>query len=210
MAIAAWAVPGYDYTTFSKAYSYYVKEYEFGYNGINFCSSPFRLVSLLLSDFSWNRQHAILQTLLKYVFIALGSIVSVWSLWLGSTQRVKPSKSLFIFLLGNIISTPVFADYHLLVFFAPIILCLMEDQASPLSDLGGPDFTRLELVTAGILMSPKSFPLTTISGAPVTSQIILNPVLIFLYLSLFLYFSGRARTIIFRQNRLPNSRRINS
>ena len=197
MLAASWLVPGYNYATFYRAYSYYVKHYEFGLDGINYCSSPFRLVSLAFSDFSSQGSQIMLQSFLKSVFIALGTGISGWSLWLGATQRVRPSKSLLIFLLGNVISTPVFADYHLLVFFGPIILSLLEKQVNLLTAFNGPGYTGLELVFTGLLLSPKSLPIVNIAGSPAPIQLLLNPILIFLYLFLFLYFSRFERQIAF-------------
>ncbi|MCX6973189.1 MAG: hypothetical protein NTZ94_02620 [Verrucomicrobia bacterium] len=177
MLAASWLVPGYNYVTFYRSYLFYVKEYEFGLAGIDYCSSPFRLVSLAFSDFSHQESQIMLQSFLKSAFIGLGAAISGWGLWLGAIQRVRPSKSLLIFLLGNVVLTPVFADYHLLVFFCPVILSFLEKQVNSLAAFNEPGFTGLELVFTGLFLSPKSLPIVSISGTPVTIQLLLNPVL---------------------------------
>jgi hypothetical protein len=191
--IAAWLVPGYSLETFSKAYSFYAKSYEFGPSGINYCSSPFRLIAYLLTEFLGVTSFRLLQAV-KTLSILLGLLLTFFGFWVGYTKVVTPSKSLFLILLGNIIFTPVFADYHLLIFFVPFMLSFLEKPVLPLKDFGQPGFSGLELLTTAILMTPKSLPLLPVAGAPpVTIQLLLNPLVIFLYLSLFfvLFFMSR-------------------
>ena len=189
MLTASWIVPGYSHETFRRAYSYYVQAYEFGSAGINFCSSPFRLIAYVMQE-QYQLDSSTFLNLLKMSMIVAGALVTAWGFWLGYTKNARPSKSLFIALLGSVISTPIFTDYHLLIFFAPILLSCLEMPVIPLTDISTKGFTALELITTGLLLSPKSIPILSLNHHPVTVQLLLNPFIILLYFSIYLKYSS--------------------
>jgi hypothetical protein len=191
--VAAWLIPGYTLETFSKAYLFYVKNYEFGPSGINYCSSPFRLIAYILSEFFGMTSFRLLQAV-KTMAMLFGLLVTFFGFWAGCTKLVTPSKSLFLILLGNIIVTPIFADYHLLILFAPFMLSCLEKPVLQFKDFGHPGFSGLELLTTALLLTPKSLPLLPLAGVPsVTIQLLLNPLVILVYLTLFIVFFLKRR-----------------
>lgn len=119
--------PEYTFTKFIDGLMFYNKHYVLGTSGLSFSTSLFGLIKLLLIFFSVE----ILLTdfnLEKINYLITFSLIIVILITCYQFINKKINNLIFITLLITSVSlaTPVFADYHLLIFFIPIMMVINE------------------------------------------------------------------------------------
>jgi hypothetical protein len=183
-----WIYPDYTISAFRKGLEIYNRRYMLGPGGDQFNSSLLALVKGLRAaslalvngypmDFMLNFQErisgAIIGTNVTLVFGALAIIVALvafWGLWRSSCRRLIAP---FVLTALYCLLTPVFADYHLLVFLAPLLLLSFHVE-----DWTGHYRAVSAIALASIfVLSPKNY---TFLNNGCSLQTILNPLILYL------------------------------
>lgn len=185
--------PDYTLGTFLKGVSIYGKIYVAGGAGLRMGSSLYGLVRSLNHGLrlgiSFAAESKVFYAAAVVLLVAAGS--AVWQDWIrpmsgaahesttneraersGGMERSEhaPAAIMAFFLVSfYCILSPVFADYHLLVFIAPLFLTMLE--ADPWKD--GSRLLTLVAVGSLVMLSPKNYPLQHASV-----QVIVNPLIL--------------------------------
>jgi hypothetical protein len=179
------ALPGYSIGTFlaaQKSVDMYVLE-----SGGMYSSSPLGLLVVLLRRFHPDEALSLV-ALPRKLFFYLGVLFSMLSWYACSRRILSASRSLNLCLSANVILNPVFATYHLLVFFAPLLLALVKHSNASVSGLLQTkpnsadsvskklesltcEYSRIDLLYLALLIAPK----------PATFGVIFNSLLVLVY-----------------------------
>jgi len=151
-----WVYPEYTFAAFRKGYSIYHRLYVLGGWGDAFNSSLFaasKTVAILIIKMTGWRIFTVNGVLLFSG--AMGGMLIVATLAVFLLRRVNGSSASFLIAAVYALTTPVFGDYHLLVFVVPIIMVYLE-----LAETGSDPISRSALVisiASVLLLLPKNF-----------------------------------------------------
>ena len=163
-----WLYPDYTIAAFQKGLAIYNRLYMMGPLGDRFNSSLFAFVKNLNAS----SVRLMSGTAVTLVFDALAIIVvlvAFWGLWCCSSRRLITP---FVLTSLYCLLTPVFADYHLLVFLAPLLLLSFHEK-----DWAGHYRAVATIALASIfVLSPKNY--IFLNGCSL--QTILNPLILYL------------------------------
>ena len=174
---AHWLYPDYTISAFRQGLRIYNRLYMIGSLGVRFNSSLFAFVKNLnaasLRLLRGTTVTQVLDTLWTIiVFVALAIIivlVALWGLWRSSCRRLIAP---FVLTSLYCLLTPVFGDYHLLVFLAPLLLLSFHAK-----DWAGHYRSVSAIALASIfVLSPKNY----IFLLGFSLQTILNPLILYL------------------------------
>ncbi len=117
----------------------------------------------------YNSSLSMLMAFFFGVHPGLQSLVSVMSIFIGTAavlwimkNKGKLSTVTMVLCVITMVSTDVFADYHLLIFFAPMLVAVREFDSLKLSDIQNRflpirDDLAVLLVSCVIIMAPKNY-----------------------------------------------------
>jgi hypothetical protein len=164
------ALPGYSIGTFvlasQKSIDMYVLE-----SGGMYSSSPLGLVVGMLRRFDPDEALSLV-ALPRKIFFYLGVLFSLLSWYACSKRILSASQSLNLCLSANVILNPVFATYHLSVFFSPLLMALVMHSNAGASDslqrntnavdcvpkkpeCFASEYSRIDLLYLAFLIAPK-------------------------------------------------------
>lgn len=163
LVLAHGLYPDYDLTSFLKGLAIYHQEHVLGDGGDAFNSSPFILIKKGLGY--------------HYLAELFGTIFSIAitlsAAYLSLKKLLDPIGLLFVLSIAYLCGSPVFGDYHLMIFFIPIIsmAVYLQDRQSKLS-LSVQD--RRILMACLFLLASKNY---WFSGSGLSWLVLFNPLL---------------------------------
>lgn len=187
LAIANRVYPVYTLDLFTKGYSFYQKAYEYGKQGADYSSSllqPLKLLVIGLNQTLPDSMNSTLLPVISRLCLVLGILVSIYSYRCLLRRGTNIARSLFVCIVGMILATPVFTDYHLTILIAPILLaaCFERSDLNEVSrKMVGSEgsLPLIDSIALILLLTPKSFPLFPLG---ITAQTFFNPMIIAGYL----------------------------
>ena len=181
--VAQWIYPDYTIGSFLQGLGIYYHGYVLGNSGLNYGSSGFGLVKVILAALEANfiglESVNILISLWAMVILLLAVFLFLWN---------RLSGFVFAFLICSIyvLSGSTFSDYHLIVFWGTVMVY------GTYSDTGKVILTPLDLIVLCVsvfLLVPKHY--IFLNG--LSAQVIINPyVLVIAVLSIFILVLGKA------------------
>jgi hypothetical protein len=174
--------PAYTITSFSHGLAIYYQDYVVHEAGLAGGSSLFGVLKLAIGYRSG----------LDLVAAIPSGIIMAAALLLGFTRQLSPATFVFLTASAYCLGSSVIADYHLIIFAAPIAAraIIVDGMTPPVSD-------RISLVGSLLLLIPKNYAFAN----QVSLQILLNPVILVITCSLILAINLKALT---RAVRTPN------
>lgn len=167
--LAHYLYPGYDARSFFNGYKYYASEYEYGSAGLAFGSSLLGVQKIGLSlipgsDLFWAVSSA------RLMNIALASLATI-QLIINANRRIVPLESgLIVAITLCMLGTPVFADYHLLVFIGAILYVICRSRLTHALNV-----TRVDLAFLAITIVPFAYYLKPASA--IGLGVVVRPIL---------------------------------
>lgn len=161
---ANWLYPDYDFINFLRAIKVYHKLYLLGDWGLIFGSSLYgglRFFELLVGNNIWQGHISFLVFLFFSISVVLLMLVVI-------KNRISYEEYVFSLLCVYALFSGTFADYHLLAFFAFVILYLNSDCVSKL---------WLQSAVVVLILSAKNY---IFVYDEISWQVLLNPVLLFI------------------------------
>ena len=152
--------PDYGLTSFLKGLAIYHQEHVVGDGGDAFNSAPFILIKK-----AFGYQH--IDELVGVVF----SITIIFSsIYLLFKKSLNPMRLLFILTIAYLCGSPVFGDYHLLIFFIPIIALALSFLVKQSAQ--SPQCDEWILLTCLFLLASKNY---WFSGGGISWLVLFNP-----------------------------------
>jgi hypothetical protein len=142
--------PEYTFTNFTRGLGLYHHAYVAGSLGNPNNSSLFILIKLLLG---YHRPEELLG-------VAIPGIIIFYAFWLFIKNKLNSIEYIFIICSCYMLSSTVFADYHLLVFLAPILILSIRDSNQALLPFTKNNIYQsasLIFITCCFLISPKNY-----------------------------------------------------
>jgi hypothetical protein len=186
LVIGHWIYPEYTLATFLGSLRSYHRIYVLRSAGDAFNSSLFGLLKTLNYICRVHLGLAVPVSTLTTFSSAVALVLGACTLFAMAIRRLPASTTSFLLLSLLSLSTPVFADYHLLQFIVPIVLVYFELGRSEQANL-----TRSQFVisaTCAFLFAPKNLLYSGIS-----IQRILNPAVVLASTTYVLFLIWRAR-----------------
>ena len=159
-------LPDYTPENWLKAVSIYHDIYVVHNAGLAYGSSLF---GPLKSLFGYGKFIEIVPLVLACLIIIFGTIQF-------HTNKISKSSYIFILCASYVYGSAVFADYHLLILFTPLICLYMESGISPLNTHRPIFFSDLNIifVSSVLLLSPKCY----MYKGNISDQVLLNPLIL--------------------------------
>ena len=166
--------PDYNVSNFLSALKIYYQKYAIGNNGLAFGSSILGLEKIL-----FNFRYISFFEIFNFF---TGAILTIIAVYLLHVNRI--SNAAYFFLLSAIYAlfSGVFADYHLLIFFAPIILLYNSPPVKLESIKLNPYQDQIIFLASLLLLIPKNY--FYFHGYSV--QVLLNPIILCVSMALLI------------------------
>jgi hypothetical protein len=160
--------PDYTISNFLLGLKTYHTMYVIGNGGLGFGSSLFGPIKLVFGASSVSEVSSM-------IFAGLFIISAIW---LKTTNRITRSTFIFIICASYVLGTPVFADYHLGIFFAPLIYLYLESGKGGYIEIKHSSRVEYLVVyfTSIFMLIPKNYFYVKFTSA----QVILNPIILLL------------------------------
>ncbi|MDH6154049.1 hypothetical protein M2124_000305 [Polynucleobacter sphagniphilus] len=157
--------PDYTFSNFISALKIYRRDYLIGNWGLGYGSSLFGALKFI---FGW---HSLLE-IIAYIISCLGII---FLFYIDSKKKLESYTHAYIVLSIYILSSSVIADYHLAVFFSPILLMLINktDEVSGVIEW-------IIIVGSALILGPKNY----FFISEVSYQVLLNPLILLISMAL--------------------------
>jgi hypothetical protein len=206
-ALAKLLYPVYEPKVFLAAYSYYSKLFEFGFfgslNGSSLLQPLFlmaKYLELKLPSFYFPQ----LLLLIRVSTLTFGLAICGFSYYYAYGKNASLPRAILLNVIGLMMATPVFADYHLMVLIVPVLIAICLESRDKQLD-GRVSFhsnyaiARSDALVLILLLAPKPFvipySLNTASGlmqANFTVGTFVNPAVAMFYL-VYLVIAFRAK-----------------
>lgn len=169
-SIDRWIYPAYSLRAFREGYKTYHQFYVIGSSDYAFNSSIFGAIKLFAKLFAkWFGGQGIPENVVQAFSSALGLAILVSTVLVLFSRKISGSVATFLMASAYALVTPVFADYHLLVFVIPIAMVFLE-----LQEKGSDRIPRSVLIVSMVsmvMLIPKS-----VSTYPL--EVVLNPAIL--------------------------------
>lgn len=176
--------PDYTLTAFFAGLKIYHAMYVFGNGGLAYGSSLFGPLKVVFGATSATEISALFLTIL----------LLVPAVWLRIVNKLSNSSFIFIICSCYVLGASVFADYHLVVFLAPLIVCYLEGKEKPAIDLQLSAKAEYALIYLGsvFMLTPKNY----IFYRSISAQVVLNPIALLLVTTAILFYFGYCNKIV--------------
>jgi hypothetical protein len=145
--------PSYTLSNFVSGLETYKMMFIIGDWGFGYSISIYTLAKLAAKLFNISFES---ELMLKYIYGAC-LLMFGYTMRLFCTLKIQESGLVFILATISMLATPVFADYHLLIFVLPAMLALEEDETQ--QNVGSELITlnRLTFVACCVMLSPLNY-----------------------------------------------------
>jgi len=170
--------PDYTLTNFLAGLKIYHASHVFGNGGLAYGSSLFGPLKVVFGATSTTEIFAML----------IAILLLVPAVWLRIGNKISNSSFIFIICSCYVLGSSVFADYHLGIFLAPLILHYLDGKEKPTMNLQLSDKAEYALIYLGsvFMLIPKNY----IFYRGISAQVVLNPIALLLVSTAILFYFG--------------------
>ena len=145
----------HDYTllNFLEGLKIYEKIYVTGDVGWGFNTSLFNVIKFLSKFFGISFR----ASLVNIIVSALMLMMISYAIYIFKKKRMYPFEFLYILASITMLGTPVFADYHLLIFISPIFFLVSTHGASFRFELSKDSLVPLIFIISCLMLSPLNY-----------------------------------------------------
>lgn len=170
--------PDYTLTNFLSGLKSYHAMYVFSNGGLAYGSSLYGPLKVVFGATSATEISAMILTILLLA-------PAVWLRW---GNKISNSSFIFIICSCYVLGSSVFADYHLGVFFAPLMLYYLGGKEKPTMNLQLSDRAEYAMIYFGsvFMLVPKNY----VFYRGMSAQVVLNPMALLLVTTAILFYFG--------------------